>query len=432
MAPSDLSSTMASHIEVDEPQDVQRTARSVQGLLMNIWTTSDDMPSTGVDFFKSIDTLPKAFATYETKDQQWKAVEELADPYLTKAWQRATSFQLPPYWTWTERCLDDWLRLVNYPTLNAVFFDGERTGAIASSSNELWPTQGEDSIPQALDPNAGLLPCPAPRMQVTYGLPYSRRADLYRLEEHDPARWHPLSWNALDQLRQHHSSSFEFSPRSSDGKDGLLFPGIIYVAHASEADVCKAGLQAAAAAARALQLMENLVSTAELLSSSPVVAVMVSAGPLWRLFFATSTPFCETETRYDMYRSRKLDLYIDDLGDRLRLFVILGHLERWLREIHSPWIRRHVEALWTSHLGVTLGITEDESSEDESESVQHLDQEASDSEDLYVEEACASEAGSSEAEDWDPDAWAYDPDEVEDWVEEAQYAGKEAPEPPPW
>lgn len=289
---------MTSHTETDLPQEVESASKPLQGLLMNIWTTSDDMPVSGVEFFKSIDTLPKSFANYETKDEQSKAVENLADAHITKAWQRATSFQLPPLWTWRERSLDDWLRVVNYPMLNAVFFEAEIRGDIASSSNELWSTTGEHRVPQALDTNSGSLPCPAPRMGVAYGLPYGRNGSPYRLQEYDPVRWHPLSWNALDRLRQHHSPSFHFNPRSDDSKDGLMFPGIVYVAQASEADICKGGLQAAAAAARALQLMEDLVDNAVLLSSNPVVAVIVSAGPLWRLYFATSTPSSSTETRY--------------------------------------------------------------------------------------------------------------------------------------
>lgn len=465
MAPSSVPSTVAPDSEIDSPQDMQVGSRPLQGLLMHIWTTSDDMPRSGADFFKSIDALPKSFASHETKEQLSKAVADLADVHITNAWQRATSFQLPALWTWKERSLDDWLRLVNYPILNDVFFEAEVRGDIASSSNELWSTEGEQRIPQALDPNGSSLPCPAPRMGVAYGLPYGRNGNPYHLQDYDPARWHPLSWNALNRLREHYSPSFQFSPRSNDSKDGLMFPGIIYVAQASEADICKGGLEAAAAAARALQLMEDLVDTAVLLSSNPVIAVVVSAGPLWRLYFATSTPSSHTGTRYvsacrckcirmhapyslmpcpvlrqDMYRSRKLELYIDDLGDRLRLFVILGHLERWLREAHAPWIRRHIKSLWQSYLAEHSGDPDAEDSDDmedaddTGEGDEHTDEEDSDAGDLYIQpsDADRSEAGSSEAGDWDPDSWEVDNELVEDWVEEAQYTGKEAPVPSPW
>lgn len=107
-------------------------------------------------------------------------------------------------------------------------------------------------------------------------------------------------------------------------------------------------------------------------------------------------------------------MYIDDLGDRVRLNVILANLERWLRITHANWVRRHTAALWTSYLAENVGASTAEGSGDNDGTT----------EELYVEdsEAATSGTGSSEADDWMGQDWRVGPGETEDWVTQARLA----------
>ncbi|PWN23071.1 hypothetical protein BCV69DRAFT_310561 [Microstroma glucosiphilum] len=411
--------TMPSNNVDDWPQDVQQASKWLRSQAIHIRAPSEAMPGSGVDFFRKIDALPKTFAAYETFEQLSAAVEQLPDEQVKKAWQRATSSTFTTLPTGSGQGLPEWLRLVNYPTLNAVFGEAEMNGLITSSTKRLWFGSDEPSFDIAneygVGPYSNFYMSRASRTEVVYGLAYGRSWLPNGHEMPSPRNWDPLSRRALDRLRQH-LPSFYYSPRSNDEQAGPLFPGIIYAAQASETDMFKGEIQAAAAAAKALQVLEALMRTSDSISSSPVVAIIVSAGPLWRLHFATSTVIGRDPNNpsYDIYRSRKLDLYIDDASDRLRLHVILGNLEQWLRVTHGSWVRRHVSALWTSYLEACFGSTVVDLSGDDEEAA----------EEIYVEdsEGEVSEAGSSEANDWMGQDWGAGPGEAEDWVTQIQLA----------
>lgn len=285
-----LSTMMASYW----PQNTQEALSLLRDRSINMRTPSDAMPDSAAQFFDTIDTLPRLFAACDTFDLVSDAVEKAADGGVKKAWTRATSCNMPELSKWTARSLPDWLRLVNYPVLNAVFGESEMNGLITSSTNKVWLAIEEPWSASAWPSTWSTYPrytrgLPGSRTEVVYGLPYGPSSNPINHQMSSLRDLDSLSRLALDKLQQRHWPSLRFTPCSENDEETPLFPGIIYAAQASELDMCKSEIRAAAAAAKALQLLENLMRTSDLMSSSPVVAIVVSAGPLWRIHFATSS-----------------------------------------------------------------------------------------------------------------------------------------------
>lgn len=286
-------SNMASYGADAWPQNTHDALKTLQGQSINIRAPSDVIPDSAADFWKTIDTLPRLFAACDTLELLSEAIEKAGDDRVKRAWSRATSCHLPALTQWTGRTLPDWLRLVNYPTLSAVFGDSEINGLLTSSTKQVWLASEEPSNAKAwrstLSPYGSYPTMPGARTEVVYGLPYGRSSHPNNHQMRSLADWDSLSKPALDMLRQRHPLPFRLSPHSDKNDDAPLFPAIIYTAQASEHDVAKAEIRAASAAAKALQVLETLMLTSGCISSSPVVAIIVSAGSLWRVHFATST-----------------------------------------------------------------------------------------------------------------------------------------------
>jgi hypothetical protein len=296
---SDYLTSMASYDADYWPQNTHDALKLLQSQSINIRAPSDVIPDSAADFWKLIDTLPRLFAACDTLELLSEAIDKAGDDRVKRAWSRATSCKLPALSNWSGRTLPDWLRLFNYPTLNAVFGESEINGLLTSSTKQIWLAPEESSNGFAyrtpLGPFGvcstmpGSKTVPGARTEVVYGLPYGRSSHPNNHQMSSLADWDSLSKPALDMLRQRHPLPFRLSPHSDKNDDAPLFPAIVYTAQASENDMAKAEIRAAAAAAKALQVLENLMLTSGCMSSSPVVAIIVSAGSLWRVHFATST-----------------------------------------------------------------------------------------------------------------------------------------------